>query len=268
MIYGYARVSSTDQNLDRQLEALKDFNCDVIYTDKLSGKDFNREEYQKLKINLKSGDLLYIKSIDRLGRNYDMIIDEWRDITHNIGADIVVVDMPLLDTRDKDKGLTGKFISDLVLQILSYVAETERNNIKQRQAEGIRIAKEKGIHIGRPKFELPSKFKELAENWRDDKISILDAVKQTNMNKSTFYKYAKLLGIQKSKNISKPTQKTKCEYHLTGNLIDKYYSTKNELSKDLCVCFDTINKHLKGNLTIIDRMGLKVEKINKIADKI
>lgn len=261
MIYGYARVSSTDQNLDRQLEAFGKVVVDKVFADKMSGKNFDREEYQKMKKVLKIGDTLYIKSIDRLGRNYDMIIDEWRDITHNIGADIVVIDMPLLDTRDKDKGLTGKFISDLVLQILSYVAETERNNIKQRQAEGIRIAKEKGIHMGRPKFELPSKFKELAENWRDNKISILDALKQTNMNKSTFYKYSKLLGIQKPKNISKPTQKPKCEYHLTGNLIDKYYSTKKELSKDLCVCFDTINKCLKGEKTIIDRMELKIEKV-------
>ena len=135
MIYGYARVSSTDQNLDRQLEVLKGFNCDVIYTDKMSGKDFNRDEYKKLKSDLKSGDLLYIKSIDRLGRNYDMIIDEWRDITHNIGADIVVVDMPLLDTRDKEKGLTGKFISDLVLQVLSFVADQERVNIRKRQEQ-------------------------------------------------------------------------------------------------------------------------------------
>lgn len=261
MIYGYARVSSTDQNLDRQLEAFGKVVIDKVFADKMSGKNFDREEYQKMKKVLKIGDTLYIKSIDRLGRNYDMIIDEWREITHNIGADIVVLDMPLLDTRDKEKGLTGKFISDLVLQILSYVAETERNNIKQRQAEGIRIAKEKGIHLGRPKLELPSNFMELAGKWRDNKIPILDALKQTNMNKSTFYKYAKLLGIQKSKNISKPTQKTKCEYHLTGNLIDKYYSTKNELSKDLCVCFDTINKYLKGEKTIIDRMGLKIEKV-------
>lgn len=150
MIYGYARVSSTDQNLDRQLEAFGKVVIDKVFADKMSGKNFDREEYQKMKKVLKIGDTLYIKSIDRLGRNYDMIIDEWREITHNIGADIVVLDMPLLDTRDKEKGLTGKFISDLVLQILSYVAETERNNIKQRQAEGIRIAKEKGIHLGRP----------------------------------------------------------------------------------------------------------------------
>ena len=261
MIYGYARVSSADQNLDRQLEAFNKVRVEQIYADKISGKNFERDEYKKMKNTLKKGDTLYIKSIDRLGRNYDMIIDEWRDITHNIGANIVVIDMPLLDTRDKDKGLTGKFISDLVLQILSYVAETERNNIKQRQAEGIRIAKEKGIHMGRPKFELPSKLKELAENWRDNKISILNALKQTNMNKSTFYKYAKLLGIQKSKNISKPTQKPKYEYHLTGNLIDKYYSTKSELSKDLCVCFDTINRYFRGEKTIIDRMELKIKKV-------
>lgn len=189
MIYGYARVSSTDQNLDRQLEVLKGFNCDVIYTDKMSGKDFNREGYQKLKSNLKSGDLLYIKSIDRLGRNYDIIIDEWRDITHNIGADIVVVDMPLLDTRDKEKGLTGKFISDIVLQILSYVAETERNNIKQRQAEGIKIAKEKGVHIGRPKIQIPANFNYVANLFIEGKISLNQALTECSMKRTSFYNY-------------------------------------------------------------------------------
>lgn len=189
MVYGYARVSSTDQNLDRQLETLKGFNCDAIYTDKMSGKDFNRDEYQKLKSNLKSGDLLYVKSIDRLGRNYDMIIDEWRDITHNIGVDIVVVDMPLLDTRDKEKGLTGKFISDLVLQILSYVAETERNNIKQRQAEGIKIAKEKGIHIGRPKIQIPANFNYVAKQFIEGKISLNQALTECSMKRTSFYNY-------------------------------------------------------------------------------
>lgn len=263
MIYGYARVSSTDQNLDRQLEAFGKFVVDKVFADKMSGKNFDREEYQKMKKVLKIGDTLYIKSIDRLGRNYDMIIDEWRDITHNIGANIVVIDMPLLDTRDKDKGLTGKFISDLVLQILSYVAETERNNIKQMQAEGIKIAKEKGVHMGRPKCELPKDFEKIAKNWSDKKISIIDALEQTNMNKSTFYKYIKSFGIQKlkSKQISKATQKSKHKYHLTGNLIDKYYSTKSELSKDLCVSNNTINKHLNGEKTVIDRMGLKIEKV-------
>lgn len=164
MICGYARVSSTDQNLDRQIESFNKFGVDKILSDKLSGKNFERDNYIEMLKELKEGDLLVIKSIDRLGRNYDMIIDEWRKITHEIKADIVVLDMPLLDTRDKDKGLTGKFISDIVLQILSYVAETERNNIKQRQAEGIRIAKEKGIHMGRPAYQLPENFEQEKKN--------------------------------------------------------------------------------------------------------
>lgn len=255
MIYGYARVSSTDQNLDRQLEVLKGFNCDVIYTDKMSGKDFNRDEYKKLKSDLKSGDLLYIKSIDRLGRNYDMIIDEWRDITHNIGADIIVVDMPLLDTRDKEKGLTGKFISDLVLQILSYVAETERNNIKQRQAEGIKIAKEKGVHMGRPKYELPSNFYEVAKKWYDKKISFFDAIKQTKMTKSTFIKYANKNGFCRFIG--------RYNYHLTGDLVDKCYSSKTALLNDLKLSGATLDAYFNGKTTIINKMGLKIERIDK-----
>lgn len=154
MIYGYVRVSSTDQKIDRQTRAMKEFakkeniEFDDFYVDKESGKDFERKNYQIMKKRLTSNDLVVIKSIDRLGRNYDKIIEEWSNITKTIGCDIVVIDMPLLDTRQKKDNLTGKFISDLVLQILSYVAETERRNIKERQAEGIRIAKEKGIHFG------------------------------------------------------------------------------------------------------------------------
>lgn len=195
MLIGYARVSTSDQNLDRQLEQFYKVGVEKIYSDKMSGKNFDRKEYQEMKHNLHSGDLLYIKSIDRLGRNYDMIINEWRDITHNIGADIIVIDMPLLDTRDKGKGLTGKFISDLVLQILSYVAETERNNIKLRQAEGIQIAKEKGIHLGRPKYILPENFVAIAKKWFNKELTIFDALTQTQMTKNTFIKYAKLLKI-------------------------------------------------------------------------
>ena len=149
LIYGYARVSSKDQNLDRQIEELNKV-AEIIFSDKESGKDFERTNYKKLIKKLKKGDLVIIKSIDRLGRNYDMIIEEWARITKKIGADIRVLDMPLLDTTQTHE-LTGKFISDLVLQILSYVAETERNNIRQRQAEGIAIAKQKGIKFGRPR---------------------------------------------------------------------------------------------------------------------
>ena len=158
-IFGYARVSSKEQNEERQLEAFKDFNIDErdIYIDKQSGKDFNREQYNILKNALRENDLLVIKSIDRLGRNYNMIIDEWKDITKNIKADIVVIDMPLLDTR-KNKDLLGTFISDLILQILSYVAEQERTFIKQRQKEGIASAKINGVKFGRPKIEKPDNF--------------------------------------------------------------------------------------------------------------
>lgn len=155
MIYGYARVSSSDQKVDRQIKALKEFAqkenlaYEQLYIDKESGKDFERKNYQLMRNRIGYNDLLVVKSIDRLGRNYDMIIQEWSYITKTIGADIVVIDMPLLDTRQKKENLTGKFISDLVLQILSYVAETERRNIKERQKEGIKIAKEKGVKFGR-----------------------------------------------------------------------------------------------------------------------
>lgn len=256
MVIGYARVSSTDQNLDRQLEAFDKVGVDKVYADKMSGKNFNREEYQKMKSALKKGDTLYIKSIDRLGRNYDMIIDEWREITHNIGADIVVIDMPLLDTRDKEKGLTGKFISDLVLQILSYVAETERNNIKQRQAEGIRIAKEKGVHMGRPKYILPDNFKEVAQKWYDKEISIFDAIKLSGMARTTFLKYAEKYGYSR--------QIDRYEYHLTGDYVDKIYRNQDELIKDLKVSHQLLQIYFDGvRNTVIDRMGLKIEKIKK-----
>lgn len=155
MNYAYIRVSSKDQKLDRQVSALKKWseenqvNMDECFADKESGKNFERENYQRLRNIIKNGDLLVIKSIDRLGRNYDMIIQEWSYITKTIGADIVVIDMPLLDTRQKKDNLTGKFVADMVLQILSYVAQTERENTKIRQAEGIRIAREKGVKLGR-----------------------------------------------------------------------------------------------------------------------
>ena len=155
MNYAYARVSTREQNLDRQVKAIGKWceenhvNMDDLFTDKESGKNFERENYQRLRSTIKKGDLLVIKSIDRLGRNYDLIIQEWTYIVKTIGADIVIIDMPLLDTRQKKDNLTGRFVADMVLQILSYVAENERKNIKSRQAEGIKIAKEKGIKFGR-----------------------------------------------------------------------------------------------------------------------
>lgn len=174
-IFGYCRVSSKEQNEERQIVAFKEYGIDErdIYIDKKSGKDFDREQYNVLKHILRKNDLLVIKSIDRLGRNYIKIVEEWRDITKNINADIVVIDMPLLDTR-KNKDLLGTFINDLILQILSYVAEQERNFIRQRQKEGIFIAKEKEIKFGRPKIEKPLNYDEVVLKWKNKEIKTKD----------------------------------------------------------------------------------------------
>lgn len=192
-MYAYARVSTKEQNLDRQLEAFKEFNISKnnIYCDKQSGKDFERVNYKKLIKKLKSRDVLVIKSIDRLGRDYDMIIEQWHAITKDIGADIIVLDMPLLDTREKESNLTGKFISDIVLQLLSYVAETERINIRQRQLEGIRIAKEKGISFGRPKKCYNKEFMETITLYIDHKINLNTALSKLQLKRSTFFYHLK-----------------------------------------------------------------------------
>lgn len=199
MLYGYVRVSSVTQNITRQMEEMRNYGLleESIFIDKQSGKDFNRESYQNLKKKLKKNDLLIIKSIDRLGRNYEMIIDEWSDITKKIEADIFVIDFPLLDTRVEEKNLVGKFIADIVLQVLSFVAQNERENIKQRQAEGIRIAKQKGIHLGRPTYKLPDNFNDIIEKYHDRKITYYKAMKLLNMKRGTFFKYSKLYKINK-----------------------------------------------------------------------
>lgn len=198
MNYGYVRVSTTTQNVARQMEEMYNFGLTnkVIYIDKQSGKDFERNNYQKLKRKLKKGDLLIIKSIDRLGRNYDMIIEEWSYITKHIEADIYVIDFPLLDTRVEDRNLVGKFISDIVLQVLSFVAQNERENIKQRQAEGIRLARERGVHLGRPKYVLPKNFAAVTKRYYNREITNTDAAKLLNMSRSTFLKYAKLYKLK------------------------------------------------------------------------
>lgn len=193
-IFGYARVSSKEQNEKRQLEAFKEFNIDErdVYIDKQSGKDFNRNQYNILKNVLRENDVLVIKSIDRLGRNYNMIIDEWKDITKNIKADIVVIDMPLLDTR-KNKDLLGTFISDLILQILSYVAEQERTFIKQRQKEGIASAKSNGVKFGRPKIEKPDNFDIVVSQWKNKEIKTKEALELLDLKPNTFYTMVKNL---------------------------------------------------------------------------
>lgn len=187
-IYGYIRVSSRDQNEERQLIALKEVGVieKNIYLDKQSGKDFNRPQYKKLLRKMKKDDLLYIKSIDRLGRNYEEIQQQWRVLTKEKGIDIMVLDMPLLDTR-RGKDLMGTFLSDIVLQVLSFVAENERTNIRQRQAEGIAAAKAKGVKFGRPPLPLPDNFYEIHKAWRTKKITLKEAADACNMPIGTFY---------------------------------------------------------------------------------
>ena len=190
-IYGYMRVSSKEQNEDRQKIALTEMGVpeNNIYMDKQSGKDFERTQYKRLLRKLNENSVLYIKSIDRLGRNYGELNEQWRIITKEKKADIVVIDMPLLDTR-REKNLLGTFISDVVLTLLSYVAENERTNIKQRQAEGIAAAKARGVKFGRPPLPIPQNFYQMHKDWRAGKITIEEAAKACNMCPKTFYSKA------------------------------------------------------------------------------
>ena len=188
-IYGYIRVSSADQNEDRQLAVMNELQIppENIVIDKQSGKDFERTGYKSLVENLKAGDLLYVLSIDRLGRNYEEIQNQWRILTKEKGIDIAVIDMPLLDTRN-GQDLMGTFIADLVLQILSFVAQSERENIKKRQAEGIAAARAKGVHMGRPVKNPPENFGEYVRLWEKGKLNLTETAKHIGLSKSTFYR--------------------------------------------------------------------------------
>ena len=201
MEYGYIRVSSKEQNLDRQLQAMQERGIDekCILSDKTSGASFDRKAYNLLVGTettaplLREGDLLVIYSIDRLGRNYQEILEQWRKITQELKADIQVIDMPLLDTRSaSNNSLDGKFVSDLVFQILSYVSERERINIRERQRQGIEIAKAKGKHMGRPNMKLPESFAKVYERWKANEITAISAYTQLKIPKSSFYKMVKL----------------------------------------------------------------------------
>lgn len=194
-IYGYVRVSTREQNEDRQLIALREVGVEErnIFLDKQSGKDFDRPQYRKLLRKLKRDDLLYIKSIDRLGRNYEEILQQWRLLTKDKGIDIVVLDMPLLDTR-RGKDLMGTFLSDIVLQVLSFVAENERTNIRQRQAEGIAAAKARGVKFGRPPKPLPEGFHDAYQRWKRGEITGTAAAKECGMPLATFRYRAEIYG--------------------------------------------------------------------------
>lgn len=192
-VYGYVRVSTKKQNEDRQILALQAFpvSSQNIYMDKLSGKDFNRPQYQKILRKLRQGDVLVVKSIDRLGRNYEEILAQWKMITKRKQADVVVLDMPLLDTRKSSRDLTGTFVADLVLQILSYVAQTERENILQRQKEGIEAARKRGVQFGRPRKPVPDQFWQLKEEWENKKITSREAARKLFVAQDTFLRWVR-----------------------------------------------------------------------------
>ena len=190
MIYGYVRVSTREQNEERQMIAMREFGVDKIFMDKQSGKDFLRPEYQKLLRKLKKDDVLVIKSIDRLGRNYDEVLEQWRCITKEKQAAIVVLDMPLLDTR-QNRDLTGTLIADIVLQLLSYVAQTEREFIRQRQKEGIAVAKARGVKFGRSAIPVPAVFDECAVAWNNGQLSTREAAAKCGVCQNTFLKWVK-----------------------------------------------------------------------------
>ena len=194
--YGYVRVSSIDQKEDRQMIEMQRMGIpnNQIYIDKQSGKNFDRPSYKRLVRRLSEGDLLYILSIDRLGRNYEEIQGQWRVITKEKGADIVVMDMPLLDTR-QGKDLMGTFIADLVLQILSFVAQSEREKIKERQEQGIAAAKARGVRFGRPEKELPDDFKQLVRDWEKKQLLLSELLKKCDMSEATFYRRLRELRI-------------------------------------------------------------------------
>lgn len=200
MRYGYARVSTKDQCVDRQFKALEDSGImkGCIYVDKASGKDFNRRNYLRLFRRLRSGDELFVKSIDRLGRNYDEIIEQWNKITKEKEANIVVLDCPLLDTRKHINGVTGKFIADLVLQILSYVAQVERENIHQRQMEGIRVARQRGVVFGRSKIEVPDDFYAVATRWQRGQVNLREGAEILSVSHTTFSKWLHARKIEKN----------------------------------------------------------------------
>lgn len=192
-VYGYARVSTREQNEGRQLLAFRERKVSEknIYVDKQSGKDFERPMYRRMVKKLKQDDLVYIKSIDRLGRNYEEILEQWRILTKEKGVDIVVLDMVLLDTR-RGKDLMGTFLSDIVLQVLSFVAENERKNIRERQKEGIKAAKLRGVRFGRPRRELPDNFEKVCVLWMNKEITPEEAAEKCNLSRATFYRKAAL----------------------------------------------------------------------------
>lgn len=286
MIYGYARVSTKEQNLDRQLEEFKNYNIDKIYCEKKSGKNFkDRDQYQKMLKKLKKGDLLIIMSIDRLGRNYEEILNQWRIIVEDKKCDIQVLDFPMLNTRNGGGGLEGKFLSNVVLQILSYVAEKERQKIKERQAQGIKIAKEKGVKFGKPKAVLPSNADEILNQYIFREITCIKASELLGISRGTLFRVLKDKSLKQKrdyKNHKKSYKHPKIKideiriinqvHYLKSKLSYKIVAYKKNgekiegkssllLGKKLYVSKNTILNFMKGKNTCLNDDIEKIEKV-------
>ena len=290
MIYGYARVSTKEQNLDRQLEEFKNYNIDKIYCEKKSGKNFeDRDEYQKLLKKLKKDDLLIIMSIDRLGRNYEEILNQWRIIVEDKKCDIQVLDFPMLNTRNGGYNLEGKFLSNIILQVLAYVAEKERKSIKERQAQGIKIAKEKGVNFGRPQITLPSNADEILNQYIFREITCIKASKLLGISRGTLFRVLKDKSLKQKrdyKNHKKIYKHPKTNIdeiiiinqvaYLKSKLSYKIIAYKKNgekieaknflsLSKKLYANTSTIKNFMKGKNTYLND---DIEKIEKVYYKI
>lgn len=286
MIYSYARVSTKEQNLDRQLEEFKKYNIDKIYCEKKSGKNFeDRDEYQKLLKKLKKGDLLIIMSIDRLGRNYEEILNQWRIIVEDKKCDIQVLDFPMLNTRNGVDGLEGKFLSNIVLQILSYVAEKERQKIKERQAQGIKIAKEKGVNFGRPQITLPSNADEILNQYIFREITCIKASKLLGISRGTLFRVLKDKSLKQKRDYKNHKRiykhpKTNIDEiiiinqvaYLKSKLSYKIIAYKKNgekieakdflsLSKKIYVSVQTIKNFMNGKNTLLNDDIEKIEKV-------
>ena len=261
MIYCYARVSTDDQNLDRQIIEFEKYKPYLLYQDKQSGKDFERTNYQRMRKKLKAGDTLIVLSLDRFGRNYDQIKQEWQYL-YKKGIKIKILDMPVLDTSKDD--LTSKLISDIVLNLLSYVAQMERENIHKRQAQGIAAAKARGVKFGRPRVQLPSNFDEIGLMYKNGKITASEAGSILNLSPGTMFRYfneKNYLNGRKYLNKNINTRKHK------RIMYDCYYCdkvqtfTKDELLKELDISYYALLNYLKGyGNTVIDKMGIKIVK--------
>lgn len=256
MNYCYARVSTAEQHLDRQISAFKPYEPYVLFQDKESGKDFNRTNYQKMKSKLKNGDTLIVLSLDRFGRNYDQIKEEWQRLNKK-GVKIKIIDMPIIDTTTND--LTSKLISDIVIQLLSYVAQTERENIHKRQAEGIKEAKLRGVKFGRPTVEIPENFDEIAQQYMNGNISNTEASAKSNLTRATFFRTLKKRGFELKTKHKLKEQRGKCIYEVC--YCGKKKTLKiQDLIEELDVNRETLERYFNGETTIINDMGIVIKR--------